>query len=67
VDRRACARPVVGTKVITRRLAVSSPDALSRAERDVQHADVTLFQTTGNGNVPSLESFNEGVGRDVGR
>ena len=30
----------VGTKVITRRLAVSSPCALSRAKRDVQHADV---------------------------
>ena len=33
---------VVGTKVITRRLAVSLPLCVATAKRDVQHADVPL-------------------------
>jgi hypothetical protein len=35
--------PVVGTKVITRRLAVSVPECVAAAKRDVQHADVQLL------------------------
>src|ERR1700757_3841435 len=39
--------PVVGTKVITRRLAVSLPLRVATGQRDAQHADVKLLRTTG--------------------
>jgi hypothetical protein len=35
--------PVIGTKVITRRLAVSSSVCVARPKRDVHHADVQLL------------------------
>jgi hypothetical protein len=41
--------PVVGTKLITRRHAVSLPLRVATGQRDVQQADVKLLRTTGTG------------------